>query len=209
MIRQRFRGLFLIAIACAAGSYLATYAVQQPGRVSPSSGSTAAVAQCLTDWLGLTPAQAASVREIEAAFAADRERLETKLTAEREQLAKMLEDKSVTNTGILDQVERVIAAHDTLERRVAAHLVAMRPYLTAEQQKRLLDRFASSVREGGGYRWRHGQPGTAEGQRQGGGPPPGRGPGGGRGRGSGLDGRSRHGEHTTAGPTSQSQGVGP
>ncbi len=209
MILRRYGGLSLIAIACAAGSYLATYALRQQGRTNSAGGSATAVAQSVAGWLELTPQQATSVRDIEASFATDRAPLEAKLAAAREQLAELLENPATTNEEILQQVENVIAAHDVLERRVAAHLVAMRPHLTADQQKRLFERFASSVREGGGWRWRHGQPGNAEDGRRGGGPPPGRGPGRGRGQGTGSDGRGRHGEQATTAPAPQSQGVQP
>ncbi len=205
---RRYGGLSMTALACAAGSYLATYALQQTGRTDRSTGSTAA-AQSVTDWLGLTPQQAADVRDIEATFAADRTPLEAKLATERERLATMLENPATSSDEILQQVEKVIAAHDGLERRVAAHLVAMRPHLTAAQHKRLFDRFASGVREGGGWRWRHGQPGNIEGERRGGGQPLGRGPGRGRGPGSGFDGRGRQGEPATTAPAPQSQGVRP
>ena len=206
MILRRFGRLSMIAIAAAAGSYLATYALQQPGS---AAGTTTAVAQSVTSWLELTPLEAAAVGDIEAAFAADRKPLEAKLAAEREQLAALLENPATRNSEILQQVENVIAAHDALERRVAEHLVAMRPHLTADQQKRLLVRFATSVREGGGGRCRHGQPGNVEGGRPGGGPPPDRGPGRGRGRGGASEGRGRHAEQTTTAPATQSQGVGP
>lgn len=205
---RRYGGLSMIALACAAGSYLATYAVQQQGRTDSASGSTA-TAQGVTDWLGLTPQQASGVHDIEAAFAADRVPLEAKLAAERERLATILENPTSTDDEIRQQVESVIAAHDELERRVATHLLAMRPRLTAAQQKRLFDRFASGVRESGGWRWRYGQPGNLEGERRGGGPPPGRGPGRGRGSGSGSSGHGRHGEPATTAPASQPQGVRP
>ncbi|MGD8452715.1 MAG: periplasmic heavy metal sensor [Phycisphaerae bacterium] len=198
MIMRRYGGLSLIALACAAGSYLATYAVQQEERGGPTSSPATATAQSVSRWLELSPPQVDAVREIEATFAADRQPLEAKLDTERERLATLLENPATTDAEILQQVENVIAAHDALERRVAAHLVAMRPHLTAEQQKRLFNRFASSVRESGGGRWRHGQPGGAGDGRRGGGPPPGRGPGSGRGRGG--EGRGRHGEQTTTAP---------
>jgi len=187
-----YGGLSVIVLACAAGSYLATYAVQQQMQPGATSGPMTAAARSVTDWLRLTPEQAAQVSDIEAAFAKDRAPLEAALTSARERLATLLENAATTNEEILQQVEKVIAAHDALERRVAEHLVAMRPHLTAEQQKRLLDRFATSVRESGGGRWRFGQRGNSEEGRRGG-PPPGRGPG----RGSG---RGRHAEPATTAP---------
>jgi Spy/CpxP family protein refolding chaperone len=190
-----YGGLSVIVLACAAGSYLATYAVQQQMQPGTSGGPSTAASRSVTDWLRLTPQQAAQVSELEATFAKDRAPLEAALTSARERLATLLENPATTNEEILQQVEKVIAAHDVLERRVAEHLVAMRPHLTAEQQKRLFDRFATSVRESGGGRWRYGQPGNSEEGRRGG-PPPGRGPG----HGSGRDGRGRHAEPATTAP---------
>lgn len=206
---RRYGGLSLIALACAAGSYLATYAVGQQDRTSAGDRPTTAAAQSMIDWLGLTREQAAGVQDIQARFAADRAPLETRLAAEREQLATLLENPMATDEEIRQQVENVIAAHGALERRVADYLVAMRPHLTADQQNRLFNRFASSVREGGGWRWRYGQPGNAEEGRRGGGPPPGRGPRHGHGADGGSDGHGRRGEAAATAPAPQSQGVRP
>jgi hypothetical protein len=197
----RYSGWVVIVLACAAGSYVATYAMQQPRNGAPSSAPGTSASASVADWLGLTPQQAAEVREIEAGFAADRVPLEATLAAERERLAAALENPASTNDEILQQVEKVIAAHNALERRVAAHLIAMRPHLAVEQQRRLFERFASGVRESGGRGWRHGQAGNTGGQRRGGGPPPGRGTG--RGHSSESEGRGRPGERTATAPTSQ------
>lgn len=208
MNMRRYGGLSMIALTCAVGSYLATYAVQQQGRAGRADDSIA-VAQSVTDWLEMTPRQAAAVRDIEAPFAADRALLEASLVAEREHLATMLENPAARDDEILRQVEKVIAAHNALERRVAEFLVAMRPHLSATQQKRLFDRLASTVREGGGWRWRHGRPGSVEGGWHGGGPPPGRGPARGRGPDGGLGERGHRGEPTATGPSPQPQQVPP
>jgi hypothetical protein len=203
---KRYGGLTLLATACAAGSYFATYALQRTNAVG-SHDAPRAAGPSVSDWLRLEPQQAADVRNIEADFAADRAPLERQLAAEREQLASMLEDPATTGAEILQQVDKVIAAQNALERRVADLLVAMRPHLRAQQQQRLFERFASGVREGCGGRWRHGQRGDFEDGRHGGGPPSGRGPGRGYGRGAGFEGRGRHQSSTT--PTTQSQGVQP
>jgi Spy/CpxP family protein refolding chaperone len=202
MMLRRYGGLLLVAIISAAATYLAAYGLQRSARPSSSAESTPAAGSGVTDWLRLTPQQADDLRDIEAGFAADRAPLEAKVAAEREQLATMLEDPTTPNDKILEQVDNVIAAQNALERRVADLLVAMRPHLTSQQQKRLFERFATGVREGCGRHWRHGQYGDMErGQR--GGPPPGRGPGWGRGRGSGFQARGRHHQQVTTMPTTQ------
>lgn len=206
---RRYGGLFLVAIVSAAGTYLAAYGLQRSARPSSSTAPTTAIGSGVTDWLGLTPQQASDVRNIEAGFAADRAPLEEKLGAERDRLATMLEDPATANDEILQQVDNVIAAQNALERRVADLLVAMRPHLTSEQQKRLFERFATGVREGCGRHWRHGQQGEFERRQHGGGPPPGRGPGWGHGRGGGFQGRGRHPQQVTTAPTTQPRGVQP
>jgi hypothetical protein len=206
MILGRYGWLIVIAIACAAGSYVATYAVQRQGRTDAAS---CGAAESVAGWLDLTRQQAADVREIETSFAADRARLEANLAAERERLATLLENQSASSDDIMQQVEIVIAANNALERRVAANVIALRPHLTGEQQKLLFDRLSRGVREGGGWRWRHGQAGNLENERRGGGPPVNRGPGRGRGQGFGPNGRGRHGEQATTTPAPESQGVQP
>lgn len=96
-----------------------------------------------------------------------------------------------TDQDILDQVERVIAAQDTLERRVAQHIVAVRGHLTPDQQKRLLGLCAKQVRkhrhQGWGRGYGRGMHRGGAGHEHGGGKGRGHGPGhrGGRGQGQG------------------------
>ncbi len=197
MITKRYGGLTLITLACAAGTYLATYALQQQTR-PPAAQAQSATRQAtiieqrsVTANLGLTSDQLAATRDIESRFAADRATLETQLATERSKLAGLLEDPNTPGDQLVRQIDAVIAAQGALERRIASYLVELRPTLTAAQQKRLFERFATGVREGGGWRWRHGQAAYVGGGRRGGGPPndrgggppADRGPGRGRGRG--------------------------
>ena len=205
MIWRPYARLTVLAAACAVGSYVATYTLQARGSGRGGSGATA-VAQGVSGWLDLTPQQAACVHELEGGFAEEREELEARLEAERERLAVLFEDLNASDEEILQQVENVIAAHDALERRVAAYLVSLRGQLTPAQQQRLFDRFASGVREAGGWRWQHGRPGHSEGERRGGGPPPGRGPRRGSG---GPGGHARPKTPATTAPAPESQGVEP
>lgn len=175
MIRRRYVGLSLVALAVAAGSYLATHALQRQGRTPPALNLTTVAGSSIAGWLGLSRQQAADVLEIEAAFAADRTSLEAALQAERERLAFLFENRGTPDDEILQQVEAVIAAHDALERRIAKHLVTLRPHLTPEQTKRLFDRFAGGVRECRGPRWQQGLPADQTAGPGGHGPPPGRG----------------------------------
>ena len=117
--------------------------------------------------LDLSAEQIQSIHEHDPRFREDAETLDAALRKEREQLATLLEEPSTSDEQLLGQVERVIAAHDALERRVARYFVAVRHHLTADQQKQLLGQAASSVREAARYRSRHGQgSGRGEGWRR-------------------------------------------
>lgn len=168
--------LLILGIAAGLGS---TYAWQ----TRPTSPAASAPADILGGWLRLPPGQVGALRDVDPEFPADRDELEATLAAERETLAALFEQPDADDGAVLDQVERVVAAHAALERRVARYLLAVRPHLTDPQRARLFERAASGVREAGGWRWRGGRDADLENNRRGGGPPPDRGRGFGRGRG--------------------------
>lgn len=128
-------------------------------------------------WLDLTAEQAAAVTAADPTFDEESRRLRDALAAAREKLAALLEQPSTPDEGLSQQIERVIGAHNTLERRVARHVLAIRKHLTAGQQKQLLGLCAAGVRRAAGRGWRRGRGGAA-------GPGLGRGGRGGGGRGS-------------------------
>jgi len=171
--------LAAVAVVCAAASYWVTYAWQQPP-AAPVPTAPAGRPTRLLDWLQLTPAQRAAVRDLESDFERDRAALEAELEAARGRLAAACESETTTDTELLAQVEAVLAAHQAVERRVAQYLVSLRPHLTPAQRTRLLGHFATGVREARGFRWRHGNIDglDAGGGRGAGGPPADRGPGG-------------------------------
>ena len=172
--------LVLFVVSLVAG-YGATYAWQREQRTEPVETPTNP-AEVLGGWLQLMPAQIEEINAADAGFPADRVRLEAELERERTALAVMFDDADASSEDILAQVERVIAAHDALERRVAQYLVAIRPHLSDAQRTQLFERCAEGVREASGYRWRHGQrqnetnsgnarPGVGRGRGRGHGPP--------------------------------------
>lgn len=146
----------------------------------------------VAEWLQLEPARAEAVQKADPGFDTESQGLTTGLNAEREKLAALLDDPKSADPQVLDQVERVIAAHNALERRVAKHVLAIRPHLTAEQQKRLMGQCASGVRRAAGRPWRRGRGDGGQGRgRDDGGRGQGRGgPGGGPGGGAGGGRRS-------------------
>lgn len=178
------RGGSLVAIfgVCVVGGFATSYALQSgPGRSPPPELPADDPLRGLDAWLSLRPEQVVQLSRVDPEFARQREKLESELAAERETLAEMFEDPTTADETILEQVETVIAAHNALERRVSAYLLALRPHLTDAQRTKLFSQCAESVREAGGWRWRRGAPqGNDEGgQRRGRGP----GRGGGRGKG--------------------------
>jgi len=137
-----------LAAAVGLGSFFATL-----GQQRTTQGSMAAPLQ---RWLGLSEERARLVREADATFPDEAAELSEKLDAARHRLAELLEDPGASDDQIMVQVERVITAHDALERRVARHVLAIRPHLSAEQQKRLMGLCAHGVRRCCGRPWRSG-----------------------------------------------------
>lgn len=140
----------------------------------PAAGGEQKLA--LYRWLNFSIEQADQVAAADPGFAAEAGQMEKSLVADRDKLASMLDDPGTGNPELEAQFERVIASHNALERRVAKHVLAIRPYLTAAQQKQLMGLCAQSVREAG-----RGRPSWAGQGRSGGGGGPGGGSGGGGG----------------------------
>ena len=153
----------LILVAVAAGSFVATQAWQTPAPKQPAADEPAGSSkpcgemECcrsLASWLGMSPEQTKEIRNIDATFPEDSTKLERALFDERQKLADLFDSPDATAEAIQQQVERVITANNALERRVADHLLALRPHLTAEQRAKLYRRCAQGIREAGGCRWR-------------------------------------------------------
>lgn len=181
MNAHTLRGSLLLAVLSVLAAFGVSYA-WQAGRTAPPA-SAANPADVLGGWLRLLPAQVERLRHVDPAFAEDRKQLEDLLAHEQERLAELFESDGAADDELLAAVERVIAAHDALERRVARYLLAVRPQLSPEQRARLFARCADRVREAGNWRWRRGQQSDETSERRGADPPPDRGFGRGRGRG--------------------------
>ena len=172
-----------VAVAAGVGAFLAT----------PKLAGDRGQGQPLARWLGLSAEQAEAVKKADPVFEGDADRQTAALGAEREKLAALLDDPKSADDQVMKQVERVIDAHNTLERRVAKHVLAIRSSLTADQQKQLMGLCASGVRRAAGRQWRRGRGlGDGSGRGRGG---QGAGQGGGAGGGSGL-GRGGRGRGT-------------
>lgn len=152
-----------VAVALAVAAGVTAFLATPSGRGRGRRGHHAA----LSRWLALSPERAQAVREADPDFEQDVDLLTANLQGEREKLADLLDDPTSPNEQVMERVERVILAHNALERRVASHVLVIRPHLTAEQQKQLMGLCASGVRRAAG-RPRHGRSGDGGGR--GGGP---------------------------------------
>jgi len=140
--------ILAVAVAAGLGAFVATVATRGATRPEPR--------QPVARWLGLSADQTKAVEQADPAFATETDDLRTDLCGKRDKLAGLLEDTQTPKQQILDQVELVIAAQDKLTRRVAEHLVTIRPLLTPQQQKQLMGMCASEVRCSAPCRWREG-----------------------------------------------------
>jgi len=120
--------------------------------VTMSTGEEAAVSCPLGDWLGLPTGQCQTLCGIDPGFIREARALAADLREQREGFASLLEDPQSADDAILAQSEKVIAAHNALERRVVRHLLLIRPHLTPAQHQRLMRLCAEGVRRGPDFR---------------------------------------------------------
>jgi len=88
--------------------------------------------------LRLDEGQVSILRDKDSDFEADSMRLRDILLAERTKLLALFEDPKSTDEELLQQIDKLILAHSQIERRIAEHVLVLRPYLTVEQQKWLI-----------------------------------------------------------------------
>jgi len=88
--------------------------------------------------LRLDEEQVSILRDKDFGFEADSMRLRDILMAERTTLLALFEDPKSTDEELLQQIDKLILAHSQIERRIAEHVLVLRPYLTVEQQKWLI-----------------------------------------------------------------------
>jgi len=92
----------------------------------------------LTRRLGLNQEQAKLLEEKDPDFEANSMNLRYALMTERKKLLSMFENPSSGDDELLQQIEKFISTHTWIERRIAEHVLVLRPYLTVEQQKWLI-----------------------------------------------------------------------
>lgn len=88
--------------------------------------------------LRLDEGQVTILRDKDSDFETDSIRLRDILLAERTKLLVLFENPESTDEELLQQIDKLILAHSQIERRIAEHVLVLRPYLTVEQQKWLI-----------------------------------------------------------------------
>ncbi|MFC1635647.1 hypothetical protein ACFL5Z_12470 [Planctomycetota bacterium] len=88
--------------------------------------------------LGLTDEQILIIQEKDPDFEADLIQMRNTLLAEREELLNSFEDARTSNKELLTHINKLVSAHSQIERRIARHLLVLRPHLNTEQQKWLI-----------------------------------------------------------------------
>lgn len=88
--------------------------------------------------LRLTPEQVVTLQENDPNFESESIELNDNLSAERQKLLSLFENPQSTDSELLQQIDNLILAHSTAEKKIAEHVLALRPYLTIDQQKWLI-----------------------------------------------------------------------
>ncbi|UCF44225.1 MAG: Spy/CpxP family protein refolding chaperone [Planctomycetota bacterium] len=84
--------------------------------------------------LKLSDEQVEQIKRIDAAFEADAARFGIALKKEQTRLVSMFENPRIDESELLEQIRQLVSIHNELERRVAKHVLLLRPHLTVEQQ---------------------------------------------------------------------------
>ncbi len=84
--------------------------------------------------LKLSNEQIEQIKRLDPAFEADAARFGIALKNEQTRLVSMFENLRTADGDLLEQIRQLISVHNELERRVARHVLLLRPHLTAEQQ---------------------------------------------------------------------------
>ena len=88
--------------------------------------------------LRLDEEQVKVLQEMDPDFEADSVHLRDALMAERAKLLSVFEDFESSDDELLQQIDTLVSTHSRIERRIAEHVLVLRPHLTVEQQKWLI-----------------------------------------------------------------------
>lgn len=101
-------------------------------------GESLRVRERLARRLGLNEEQMQMLQDMDPDFETNSAELRSDLMTEREKLLLIFENPESSDKELLQQIENFISTHSSIEKRIAAHVLVLRPYLTVEQQKWLI-----------------------------------------------------------------------
>ncbi|MBL7134580.1 MAG: periplasmic heavy metal sensor [Phycisphaerae bacterium] len=96
--------------------------------------------------LSLSAQQEQAINEADPSFHTDAARLASDLDAVQENLACLLEDPATDRQVAMATIEKMMLAHNALERRVAEHVLEVREHLEPQQRKSLMGLMSERVR---------------------------------------------------------------
>lgn len=148
MITKSAISLLVMSTIAGAGAYYATLTASQRGIQQRECQGNAVSGVCR--WLALSPEQQRIIREADPSYDTERGTLMSEIQKTAADLASALANDHSSDQEVLDKLEKGIAAHDRLERRVTEHLLKVRQHLSPDQRKQLFDVCAEHVRESRG-----------------------------------------------------------
>jgi Spy/CpxP family protein refolding chaperone len=133
-----------------AGAFCATVTLGNPEGPSASAARRPAGPHDAVParWLNPNPEQVEEIRAADPKFHQDMRRLDRELTIERLKLATLIEAEDFNEAAVKSQFEAVGEKHLAIHRRIADHVLAVRPLLDANQCPRFLDLLAKRFRKG-------------------------------------------------------------
>jgi hypothetical protein len=144
--RKRNILLVLSVVVVALAAHYVTVALGGPPAELKRQGAKGP----LTRWLDLSGEPAEAVAKEETSFRRDMRRLERQVQIETLKLANLFEADETTDDQLKAQFDAVSKAQVAVHQRIAAHLLAIRPYLDADQRARFNGLLAQHFRGPGG-----------------------------------------------------------
>lgn len=92
----------------------------------------------IAERLALDQQQMDSITEMDPDFDQQCQKLCTELETQRAELLAAFENDQTSDDEILRKTDELIKAHTSLERRIISHIIIVRPFLSSQQQRRLV-----------------------------------------------------------------------
>lgn len=132
--------LVILIVALASGIVSFLYAR------GPDTAATTRRRPPMSHLLDLSAEQESAIGKADPNFRGEAGELAAKLDAEQDRLAELLEDSGAARETVMAQVEKMMLAHNALERRVAEHILEVREHLSPQQRARLMGLMSERVR---------------------------------------------------------------